>query len=85
MPLLGSNPMWEDFGQRALLWAPTGGADFGECLATVQAIGAPPGRQLARLRWAWSGTQPDTRWQAAPSRFGVFDWLDQVLKLAATA
>jgi dienelactone hydrolase len=31
--------MWEDFGQRALLWAPTGGADFGECLTTVQAIG----------------------------------------------
>jgi hypothetical protein len=39
MPLLSSNPMWEDFGQRALLWAPTGGADFGECLTTVQAIG----------------------------------------------
>ena len=38
MPLLSSNPMWEDFGQRALLWAPTGGADFGECLRTVQAI-----------------------------------------------
>ena len=39
MPLLSSNPMWEEFAQRALLWAPTGGADFGECLATVQAIG----------------------------------------------
>ncbi len=39
MPLLSSNPMWEDFGQRALLWAPVGGADFGECLTTVQAIG----------------------------------------------
>jgi hypothetical protein len=22
MPLLSSNPMWEDFGQRVLLWAP---------------------------------------------------------------
>jgi pimeloyl-ACP methyl ester carboxylesterase len=39
MPLLSTNDLWEDFGQRALLWAPAGGADFGECLATVEAVG----------------------------------------------
>lgn len=31
--------MWEAFGQRALLYAGYGGADFGECLATVRAVG----------------------------------------------
>ena len=39
MPLLSENPMWEEFGLRALLWAPDGGADFGECITTVQRVG----------------------------------------------
>lgn len=39
MPLLSANPMWEAFGQRALLTAGAGGADFGECLAAVRAVG----------------------------------------------
>jgi len=39
MPLLSANDEWEAFGQRALLWAPSGGADFGECLQTVAAVG----------------------------------------------
>jgi pimeloyl-ACP methyl ester carboxylesterase len=38
-PLLSDNPMWEAFGQRALTHAPHGGADFGECMATIQRIG----------------------------------------------
>jgi hypothetical protein len=64
MPLLSSNPMWEDFGQRVLLWAPKAlvrfttseGAD-GHCETMA--------RSLYHQR--------------------VFDWLDEVLKLAATA
>jgi alpha-beta hydrolase superfamily lysophospholipase len=40
MGLLSDNPMWEAFGQRALLRAVYGGADFGECLTTVQRIGS---------------------------------------------
>lgn len=39
MPLLSENPMWEAFGQRALLTTGAGGADFGECLAAVRAVG----------------------------------------------
>jgi hypothetical protein len=27
------------FGERALFWAPYGGADFGECKSTVERIG----------------------------------------------
>jgi len=39
MPLLSNNPMWEAFGTRALFYASYGGADFGECQATVARIG----------------------------------------------
>ncbi len=40
MGLLSDNPMQEAFGQRALLWATKGGADFGECLSTVARVGS---------------------------------------------
>jgi pimeloyl-ACP methyl ester carboxylesterase len=36
---LSDNPMWEAFGERALTAAIYGGADFGECLTTVQRVG----------------------------------------------
>ncbi|WP_433028313.1 alpha/beta hydrolase family protein [Actinomycetospora sp. CA-053990] len=39
MPLLSSNPLWEEFGERALLFAPVGGGDFGECQVTVDRVG----------------------------------------------
>jgi pimeloyl-ACP methyl ester carboxylesterase len=39
-PLLSDNPMWEAFGDRALVLAIDRGADFGECVATVQRVGA---------------------------------------------
>jgi pimeloyl-ACP methyl ester carboxylesterase len=39
-PLLSDNPMWEAFGDRALVLALDRGADFGECAATVQRVGA---------------------------------------------
>lgn len=39
MALLSANSEWEAFGQRAVLWAPSGGADFGECVQTVEAVG----------------------------------------------
>lgn len=37
--LLSENPMWEAFGQRALAYTGSGGADFGECLSTVERVG----------------------------------------------
>ena len=37
-PLLSDNPMWEAFGNRALLLAINRGADFGECVTTVQRV-----------------------------------------------
>ena len=54
MSLLSDNPMWEAFGQRALLTTGSGGADFGECLATVRAVGEDGGAD----EWhdAWSAT-----------------------------
>lgn len=39
MNLLSSNPMYEAFGQRALFQAVYGGADFGECMTTIERIG----------------------------------------------
>ncbi len=39
-PLLSDNPMWEAFGDRALVLAIDRGADFGECVTTVQRVGA---------------------------------------------
>ncbi len=39
MVWLSDNPMWEDFGTRALFYAGYGGADFGECLTTVEKVG----------------------------------------------
>lgn len=39
MPLLSSNPFWEELGERALLFAPVGGGDFGECQVTVARVG----------------------------------------------
>jgi pimeloyl-ACP methyl ester carboxylesterase len=39
-PLLSDNPMWEAFGGRALVLAIDRGADFGECVTTVQRVGA---------------------------------------------
>jgi len=39
VPLLSENPMFEAFGGRALFWTTYGGADFGECLTTVERVG----------------------------------------------
>jgi len=39
-PLLSDNPMWEAFGNRALVLAIDRGADFGECVTTVERVGA---------------------------------------------
>ncbi len=39
MPLLSANPMWEKFATRTLFSASYGGADFGECQATMARIG----------------------------------------------
>lgn len=39
-PLLSDNPMWEAFGARSLVLAIDRGADFGECMTTVQRVGA---------------------------------------------
>ena len=39
MAWLSANPMWEAFGTRALMHASYGGADFGECRATIDRIG----------------------------------------------
>jgi pimeloyl-ACP methyl ester carboxylesterase len=39
-PLLSDNPMWEAFGDRALVLAINRGADYGECVTTVQRVGA---------------------------------------------
>jgi dienelactone hydrolase len=39
-PLLSENLMWEAFGNRALVLATERGADFGECVSTVQRVGA---------------------------------------------
>jgi dienelactone hydrolase len=39
MPLLSGNSLWEAFGGRALGTIPFGGADFGECLTTVDRVG----------------------------------------------
>lgn len=38
-PLLSRNPLWENFATRTLFLATYGGADFGECQATVARIG----------------------------------------------
>jgi pimeloyl-ACP methyl ester carboxylesterase len=38
-PLLSDNPMWEAFGNRALVLALDRGADFGECVTTVERVG----------------------------------------------
>src|SRR3954451_13174587 len=39
-PLLSDTPMWEASGGRALVPAIDRGADFGECVTTVQRVGA---------------------------------------------
>ncbi|MFN8592308.1 MAG: alpha/beta fold hydrolase [Thermomicrobiales bacterium] len=39
-PLLSDNPMWEAFGNRALVLAIDRGADFGECMTSVHRVGA---------------------------------------------
>jgi hypothetical protein len=39
-PLLSDNPLWEAFANRSLVLAIDRGADFGECVTTVQRVGA---------------------------------------------
>jgi hypothetical protein len=39
MPLLSTNPFWEQFATRTMFMATYGGADFGECIATMGRIG----------------------------------------------
>jgi pimeloyl-ACP methyl ester carboxylesterase len=39
MPVLSTNAMWEAFGLRALAYTYYGGADLGECFATIEKIG----------------------------------------------
>ena len=67
-PLLSDNPMWEAFGNRALVLAIDRGADFGECVTTVQRVGAGMHTEaLARTLY-------DQR---------MFDWLDETLGVNA--
>jgi hypothetical protein len=51
MPLLSDNPLWEEFGERALLFAPAGGADFGECQVTVETVGENASADDWRREW----------------------------------
>jgi dienelactone hydrolase len=51
MPWLSTNPTWEAFGQRALLYTGYGGADFGECHATLQAVGDAGGPDDWHREW----------------------------------
>ena len=38
MPVLSKNAMWEAFGLRALAYTYYGGADLGECFATIEKL-----------------------------------------------
>ncbi len=53
MPLLSSDPLFEDQAARALRHALHGGADFGECTTTMARV--PPGDTQAWHR-EWTGT-----------------------------
>jgi hypothetical protein len=52
-PLLSDNPMWEAFGNRALVLAIDRGADFGECVTTV---GRVPEGDLDAWHREWVAT-----------------------------
>jgi pimeloyl-ACP methyl ester carboxylesterase len=54
MPLLSTNPFWEQFATRTMFMATYGGADFGECIATMGRIG-DDGDAVAWLR-EWTAT-----------------------------
>ncbi len=58
MNLLSSNPMYEAFGQRALFQAVYGGADFGECMTTIERIGT--GGSIIGTMSGW--VQPTAWW-----------------------
>jgi pimeloyl-ACP methyl ester carboxylesterase len=54
MPLLSTNPFWEQFATRTMFMATYGGADFGECIGTMGRIG-DDGDAVAWLR-EWTAT-----------------------------
>ncbi|MGH2940858.1 MAG: hypothetical protein ACRDPE_22375 [Solirubrobacterales bacterium] len=68
MPWLSDNTMWEAFGARTLMHSTYGGADFGECRATIDRIGEAPDRDA----WAreWSATAAGLRDAADASAAG---------------
>ncbi len=51
MGILSNNPMWESFGLRALTCAIYGGADLGECYATMSRIGDTGSREDWYREW----------------------------------
>jgi pimeloyl-ACP methyl ester carboxylesterase len=54
MPLLSTNPLWEQFATRTLFHTTYGGADFGECITTMDRIGAD--REATTWHREWSAT-----------------------------
>ncbi len=59
MPWLSENTMWEAFGARTLMHSTYGGADFGECRATIDRVGEAHDTDA----WAreWSATASGLR------------------------
>lgn len=54
-PLLSDNVMWEAFGNRALDYIRDAGADFGECMVTIQRIGDAGTADDWHREWAATG------------------------------
>lgn len=68
MGLVSENPLFEGFGQRALLLADYGGADFGECITTGARVGDGTGEDWHR---EWLATADRVaRWGAQSERAG---------------
>lgn len=51
MPLLSNNPLWEQFATRCLYLTTYGGADFGECVVTMDRIGDDGDAEAWHREW----------------------------------
>lgn len=76
--VLSKNPLWDWFGWRVLAHTPSGGADFGECLTTLERVGEGTAEAWCHEwtataeRLAAAAYESETRWHFISAREAYF-------------
>lgn len=68
MPLLSTNPLWEQFATRTMFTTTYGGADFGECITTMDRIGDEGDAAAWYREWTATAVRVEAAAQSSEER-----------------